>query len=128
MLNCIGDCIFGRLANDPLPPADPRPRESIASAIVTKILTADTPYSLHKQVNEEISIDSWTETLAKAILQGLENAIKSGANMARAASDAAAQSKTAAVQLKARLQLDGKEHMPDMCLEMRCLAISRDWE
>lgn len=97
MLDCIGGCIFGRLANEPRPPTDPRSPEPIASAIVTTILNADEPYSLDKQLNEELSTESWTDVIAQAILHGLENAINSGADMAKAASDAAAQSRNAAV-------------------------------
>ncbi|KAJ5206144.1 hypothetical protein N7491_003237 [Penicillium cf. griseofulvum] len=95
MFNYIQACIFGR------PVKRPRSPESIASAIVTKILNADTPYSLHKEVNEELSTKGWSDAIAQAILRGLVNAIKTGANMARAASDAAAQSKNAAVDFAA---------------------------
>ncbi|KAJ5972063.1 uncharacterized protein N7479_001981 [Penicillium vulpinum] len=93
MFNCFQDCIWGRQAKK----LRPRSPESIASAIVTKILNADTPYSLEKEVNEEISINGWSDAIAQAILRGLENAIKAGAHMAQAASDAATQSKNAAV-------------------------------
>ncbi|KGO64569.1 hypothetical protein PITC_094090 [Penicillium italicum] len=97
MLNFIYGCISGRSAKKPHPPTDSRSPESIASAIITKILNADEPYSLHKELKEEFSAESWTDAIAQAILRGLENAIQSGAEMARAASDAAAQSKNAAV-------------------------------
>ncbi|KGO37799.1 hypothetical protein PEX1_090460 [Penicillium expansum] len=97
MLDFIYGCISGRSARRPHPSTDPRSPESIASAIVTKILNADEPYSLHKELNEEFSTDNWTDAIAQAILRGLENAIQSGADMARAASDAATQSRNAAV-------------------------------
>ncbi|KAL6229541.1 hypothetical protein BDW75DRAFT_245628 [Aspergillus navahoensis] len=71
--------------------------ESIASDIVTKILTADCPYTLHKELNDQISTTSWTESIAKATLHGLENALKAGTKMAKAAADAVAQAKEAAV-------------------------------
>lgn len=95
LLNAILECFFGTLVNDPLPPPDPR-SAAVASTIVTKILKADTPYSLHKQLNEEISTNGWSNAIAKATLHGLENAIKASAEMARAASHAAAESKHAA--------------------------------
>ncbi|KAJ5560240.1 hypothetical protein N7513_002639 [Penicillium frequentans] len=97
MLGFIRDCIFGTLADDPLPPADGRSPESIASEIVTRILNADSVESLRKQLKEEVSIDSWSEAIAKAILAGLENAINAGTEMAKAAADAAAKSKDAAI-------------------------------
>ncbi|KAJ9482937.1 hypothetical protein VN97_g10481 [Penicillium thymicola] len=97
MLDFIYDCISGRPTKEPHPPTDPRSPEAIASAIVTKILNAEDPYLLHKDLKEEISTDNWTDAIAQAILHGLKNAIKSGADMARAASDAAAQSRNAAI-------------------------------
>ncbi|KAJ6003000.1 hypothetical protein N7451_005547 [Penicillium sp. IBT 35674x] len=97
MLGFIRDCIFGTLADDPLPPVDGRSPESIASDIVTKILNADSVESLRKQLKEELSIESWSEAIAEAILAGLENAIKAGTEMAKAAADAAAKSKDAAI-------------------------------
>ncbi|KAJ5961757.1 hypothetical protein N7501_006698 [Penicillium viridicatum] len=97
MLDFIYGCISGRPTKEPHPPTDPRSPESIASAIVTKILNAEDPYLLHKELKEEISTDNWTDAIAQAILHGLKNAIKSGAEMARAASDAATQCRNAAV-------------------------------
>jgi hypothetical protein len=97
MLDFIRGCIFGTLADEPDHPVEYRSPESIASDIVTKILTADTLESLHKQLKEEISIDSWSEAIAKAILHGLETAIKVGTEMAKTAADAAAKSKDAAI-------------------------------
>ncbi|KAJ5597583.1 hypothetical protein N7537_007667 [Penicillium hordei] len=97
MLNFIYGCISGRPTKEPRSPTDSRSPESIASAIVTKILNAEDPYLLNKELKEEISTDNWTDAIAKAIFHGLENAIKSGAEMAQAASDAAAQSRNAAV-------------------------------
>ncbi|KAJ5557046.1 hypothetical protein N7494_000961 [Penicillium frequentans] len=97
MLAFIRDCIFGTLEDDPLSPADGRSPESIASEIVTRILNADSVESLRKQLKEEVSIDSWSEAIAKAILEGLKNAINAGTEMAKAAADAAAKSKEAAI-------------------------------
>lgn len=98
MLGFIRDCIFGTLADDHIPPADGRSPESIASDMITKILNADTVESLRKQLKEEIFIESWSEAIAKAILEGLTNAIKAGTEMAKAATDAAAKSKDAAIE------------------------------
>ncbi|KAL4788386.1 hypothetical protein BJX76DRAFT_353408 [Aspergillus varians] len=93
----IFDCLFGDLAANPTPPTnDRRSPESIASDIITKILTADNPYTLHKALNDEISTAGWTEAIAKATLHGLEKAISAGTQMARAAADAVAQAKNAA--------------------------------
>ncbi|CRL21038.1 unnamed protein product [Penicillium camemberti] len=97
MLDFVYGCISGRPTKEPHSPIDARSPESIASAIVTKILNAEDPYLLHKELKEEISTDNWTDAIAQAILHGLKNAIKSGAEMARAASDAATQSRNAAV-------------------------------
>ncbi|KAL4990810.1 hypothetical protein BDW68DRAFT_174547 [Aspergillus falconensis] len=101
ILEPLLNCIFG----DRPPTANTvntkttvsRRPESIASDIITKILTADCPYTLHKELNDQISTTSWAEALAKATLRGLENAIKAGAKMARAATDAVTQAKEAAV-------------------------------
>ncbi|KAL1874567.1 hypothetical protein Plec18167_005798 [Paecilomyces lecythidis] len=93
------DCISGRLAADPplaLPTAPGSPT-STASDILTIILTADTPYTLHKHLNERISTESWSEDVATALLHGLKNAIKTGTQMAKASFDALAQAKDAAI-------------------------------
>lgn len=81
---------MGKSAREPSP-------ESVASDIVTRILNAEDPHLLRKQLKEDISIDGWSETISKSILHGLENAIRAGAGMARAAADAAAQSRAAAI-------------------------------
>ncbi|KAJ5946114.1 hypothetical protein N7454_002953 [Penicillium verhagenii] len=97
MFQSILDCIFGTLAADPLPPSTGRSPESIASDIVTMILNAESPESLRKQLKEEMYITSWSEEIGKAILHGLEDAIKAGTEMAQAAADAAAKCKDAAI-------------------------------
>ena len=98
MFTSILDCIFGTLVDEQISPTDRRSSESIASDIVTKILNADTRDLLQKEVNEDISINGWSEAIAEAILQGLENAIKAGTEMAQAAADAAAKSMNAAIE------------------------------
>ncbi|KAJ5882805.1 uncharacterized protein N7473_011067 [Penicillium subrubescens] len=96
MLDFIFQCIFGTQSNRSLSLANHRSSESVASEIVTKILEADTRSSLQKELNEVIRINGWSDTVAKAILDGLQNAIKNGTEMARAATEVLAQSKKAA--------------------------------
>ncbi|KAJ5481461.1 hypothetical protein N7475_000273 [Penicillium sp. IBT 31633x] len=62
------------------------------------ILQHEDPYLLHKQLNEELSTNTWSDAIERATLRGLENAIKAGAEMARAATEAAARSKDAAIE------------------------------
>lgn len=97
LLSSILDCIFGDMTQEPPRPPDSRSPEHVASSIVTMILNADDPYLLEKQLKEEISITGWSEDIAKAILRGLENAIKAGTEMAQVASGAMVQSKDAAI-------------------------------
>lgn len=97
LFNSILECVLGKLVREPLPPTSSRSPESVASSIVTKILNAEDPYLLHKQLSEEISANGWSDAIARATLRGLENAVRAGAEMARAAADAAAQSKDAAI-------------------------------
>ncbi|CRG90849.1 hypothetical protein PISL3812_07895 [Talaromyces islandicus] len=99
VLQYLLDCISGTLAADPplaLPP-DSRRSMSNASEIVTIVLTADTPYTLQKHLNERISTESWSKDLATAVLHGLESAIKAGTQMAKASLDALTQAKDAAI-------------------------------
>lgn len=100
VLQYLLDCISGSFIAKPPPlalPTDSRSPASMASDILTIILTADTPYTLHKRLNEEISTESWSEDIATALLQGLENAIKTGAEMAKASLDALKQAENAAI-------------------------------
>ncbi|EED23179.1 conserved hypothetical protein [Talaromyces stipitatus ATCC 10500] len=93
------DCISSTLAAKPplaQPSSSPSPA-SIASDILTIILAADSPYTLHKHLNERLSTESWSEDIATALLLGLENAIKTGAQMAKASLDALAQAKDTAI-------------------------------
>lgn len=98
-LQCILDCISGTLAADPplALPTDSRSPASIASDILTIILTADTPYTLHKHLNEQISTETWSEDIATALLHGLESAIKTGTQMAKASFDALTRAEDAAI-------------------------------
>ncbi|KAL4979013.1 hypothetical protein BDW66DRAFT_128354 [Aspergillus desertorum] len=101
ILHPLLDCIFGLRAPTintiNTKSTASRSPENIASEIVAKILTADCPYALHKELNDQISTTGWTEVIAKATLHGLENAIKAGAKMAKAAADAVTQAKEAAI-------------------------------
>lgn len=97
ILCCFSDTLLADPS--PAPPTHSRAPASIASDILTILLTADTPYTLHKQLNEklEVNIKNWTEAIATALLRGLENAIKTGSQMAKAASDALTQAENAAI-------------------------------
>lgn len=99
LLQYILDCISGTFAAEPplAPPTDSRVPASVASDILNMILTANTPYELHKQINERISAESWSKEIATALLKGLENTIKAGTKMAKASSDALIQAKDAAI-------------------------------
>jgi hypothetical protein len=97
-LQCILGCISGTFTAEHLAsPTDSRGPASVASDILNIILEASTPYDLHKQLSERISTESWSEAIATALLNGLENAIKAGTQMAKAASDALVQAKDAAI-------------------------------
>ncbi|KAL3459185.1 hypothetical protein BJX64DRAFT_265201 [Aspergillus heterothallicus] len=95
----IRGCFSCALATNPTPPpqTDCRPPASIASDILTIMLNADDLYTMHKQLNEQVSTSSWSEAIATALLHGLENAIKTGAQMAKAATEALTEAKNAAV-------------------------------
>ncbi|KAL4932581.1 uncharacterized protein BDV17DRAFT_253095 [Aspergillus undulatus] len=100
VIHSILECLFGALEIKPDfvdATTTVQSNEHIASDIVTKILNADDAYALHKELGDLISTTNWKESLAKATLRGLEKAIASGANMARAASDALAQAENAAI-------------------------------
>ena len=100
LLQSILDCVSGTLATEP-PTAsatDSRSPASLASDILNIILTVDTPYNIHKQLKERIHTESWSETIATALLHGLESAIKTGTQMAKASTDALTQAKGAAIE------------------------------
>lgn len=96
MLSIIYNCIFGTSVNGCLSLANDRSSTSVASDIVTKILEAETRCSLKKELDEVICINGWSDTIAKATLDGLQSAIEHGTEMAQAATNALAQSKEAA--------------------------------
>ncbi|KAJ5860956.1 uncharacterized protein N7529_008266 [Penicillium soppii] len=97
LFTSIFDCVCGRRATKPCPPTYTRSSESIASEIITMILNAESADLLQKEVNEVITTNGWTDAIALAILHGLENAIRTGAEMAQVAVDAVAECKAAAV-------------------------------
>lgn len=98
LLQYILDCMCGIAVEPPLAPlTDSQSPASIASDILDIILTADAPYDIHKQQRELISAESWSEAIATALLHGLESAIKTGVQMAKASTDALAQAKDAAI-------------------------------
>lgn len=75
-----------------------RETREVASNVVTIILTSDTPYAIKKRLDESIRTAGWTESLALAILRGLENAIETGAQVAEAASKALARATSEAFE------------------------------
>ncbi|KAL4803791.1 hypothetical protein BDV18DRAFT_144444 [Aspergillus unguis] len=96
VLKPIFDCLFGTFDEEQMPPS--RSPESIASDIVTKILDADDPVTLHKQLTSEISTANLTESIARSILAGLAKAIETGAQMATTALEAVTKAKDAAIE------------------------------
>lgn len=95
MFKSILDCIRGS------PPdtsrINARSSTSLASDIVTTLTTGDSIESIHKDLNEKINANGWSDSIAQAILRGLNDAISAGAEMARPATDALAKAKEAAV-------------------------------
>lgn len=51
---------------------------------------------IHKQLNERVSTESWSEAIETALLKDLENATKTRTHMAKASSDALMQAKDTA--------------------------------
>ncbi|RAK99998.1 uncharacterized protein BO80DRAFT_426065 [Aspergillus ibericus CBS 121593] len=94
IIQSILECLLGSSAD--ISERNVRPSPSVASDIVTTLITGETIESIHKDVNEIISISGWTDSLAQAILRGLDDAIQAGADMARPASDALVKAKEAA--------------------------------
>lgn len=96
VFSSILECIFGKLATQPLPPASFTSPEAVASRIVTVILNAEDPYLL-----ERANIPQWLvrrdSKNYSSILRGLENALRPGAEVGRVAADAAARGKDAAI-------------------------------
>lgn len=98
MFASIFECIFGEKEDKPTPPGVSQSPEDVAGEIINKIFTARSRASLHEQLNEMNSTCGWSDMIVRGILQGIENAIKSGATMGRAARDAVAQSEEAAIE------------------------------
>ncbi|PWY81563.1 hypothetical protein BO94DRAFT_536837 [Aspergillus sclerotioniger CBS 115572] len=95
MFQSILDCILG---------SSPDTHQTIAASpaylasdIVTTIITRDSIESIHKDLNEKIKANGWSDSIAQAILRGLNDAINAGAEMAHPATDALNKAKEAAV-------------------------------
>lgn len=70
----------------------------VATQATTIILTTEDPSLIHKHLSELVTTTGWTETLARGILHGIENAIANSAKMAHPASDALARATTEAYE------------------------------
>jgi hypothetical protein len=95
-VNSITQCFPSRRTYNQAPPS--RETQDVASNVVTIILTSDSRDAIKKRLDESISTTGWTESLAHAILCGLENAIKTGAQAAEAASKALARATSEAFE------------------------------
>ncbi|KAF7594230.1 hypothetical protein BBP40_009781 [Aspergillus hancockii] len=98
-VNSMLDCFPSSPTYKQAPPTQrPRARQEIASDVVNIILTAESASDIKKRLEETVSTASWTESLAKAILHGVENAITAGAQMAEASSNALSRAKAEAFE------------------------------
>ncbi len=101
LLTAIVECLTGQSDSDNAPvtfnekgPAEytdePRrtTQEIAASVLDTLFTTEKNGRDLERTLNNIVSTDGWTESLAEAILSGLENALKAGAPMGQAMKEA----------------------------------------
>ncbi|RHZ46892.1 uncharacterized protein CDV56_100729 [Aspergillus thermomutatus] len=90
IIHSILSCLTGSSNDKPkVKPTRTRSENDLASEFLTTLLTAHTTDpSLKKNLDETIHPYNWTSSLAQAILHGLENAIRSGKTMGKAAADA----------------------------------------
>ncbi|PYI03986.1 hypothetical protein BO78DRAFT_348610 [Aspergillus sclerotiicarbonarius CBS 121057] len=95
MIKSILDCILGPSTDAYETTARTSP--SLASDIVTTIITGESIESIHKDLNEKINANGWSDSIAQAVLRGLNDAIQAGTEMARPATDALAKATEAAV-------------------------------
>src|ERR1700733_4466102 len=86
MFQAIFPC-FGGSENSNVDPTSEE--NAIASDVLQALLTAEKGgEGLKKVVRDRVGEYGWTENLAKAILGGLENALKNGAQMGEAMKNA----------------------------------------
>jgi hypothetical protein len=62
--------------------------EALAEEILSILLTADKRSDIHHQLKDHVQAASWTATLARRVLDGLVNALNSGAVMGGAMKEA----------------------------------------
>ncbi|EAW12321.1 interferon alpha-inducible IFI6/IFI27 family protein [Aspergillus clavatus NRRL 1] len=94
---------------------------SVASDILTILLTSPDQPAVQKQLNELIHPANWTESLARAILHGLEDAIRTGKQVGGAAADALQRATSAAYEF-------AKEHpVYTTILALGVLVILAPW-
>ncbi|PWY65481.1 hypothetical protein BO83DRAFT_440303 [Aspergillus eucalypticola CBS 122712] len=95
IIKSIVECIWGPLANVHQVDAH---TSAVASDIVNTLLTGETHETIQKKIREQVDTNGWSESIAQAILHGLNDAIKAGAEMAGPAADALMKAKEAAVE------------------------------
>ncbi|OJJ70327.1 hypothetical protein ASPBRDRAFT_129116 [Aspergillus brasiliensis CBS 101740] len=94
IIKSILDCIRG--PSPDVHPTDAR-TSAVASDIVNILLTGESRESIQKRLHEQVDTNGWSESIAQAILHGLSDAIKAGAEMAGPAADALTKAKEAGV-------------------------------
>ncbi|KAI8660998.1 hypothetical protein NCS57_01078800 [Fusarium keratoplasticum] len=101
-IDSIFCCLVGRSASTPIEPTEaiinekavitqqPVPYSDNAADQFVNILQTHSGSrdELHRRLNEVVSANGWTESLAEAILQKIEKLIKEGAKMAQPMTDA----------------------------------------
>ncbi|KAI3012023.1 hypothetical protein CBS147346_938 [Aspergillus niger] len=94
---------------------------AVASDIVNILLTGETREAIQKGVKEQVDANGWSDSIAQAILHGLNDAIKAGAEMAGPAADALNKAKEAAADF-------AKEHpVFTILLALGVLAALAPW-
>ena len=118
IIKSIVECIWG--PSPSVHQTDAR-TSAVASDIVNILLTGETHEAIQKRCKEQVDTNGWSESIAKAILHGLNDAIKAGAEMAGPAADALSKAKEAAVKF-------AKEHpVFATLLALGVLAVLAPW-
>lgn len=118
IIKSIVECIWG--PSPSVHQTDAR-TSAVASDIVNILLTGETHEAIQKRLKEQVDTNGWSESIAQAILHGLSDAIKAGAEMAGPAADALTKAKEAAVEF-------AKEHpVFAILLALGVLAVLAPW-